>query len=127
MKEQWVQMDTYTADGIKDENGSFYYEKDTLKELHIEYPNSIDGENEMYYKNGELKGILKSDGENNLYFENGQLRIKRSYQNGLKEGEWKSFYIDGTVIETGAYKQGSKIGIWKTYDIKGELIETENF
>lgn len=125
-KEQWVAMDTYSEDGTAAENGSFYYDTGKLKKLRIEYPNTIDGENTMYYENGELKGILKEDGEDNLYYENGQLRIKRSYRDGLEEGEWKSFYFDGSVIETGTYNQGSKIGEWKRYDKTGAL-KTENF
>ena len=69
-------------------SGEFkYYYKQHLGEIQNYKEGKLDGLNETYYENGQIKHDLnfkdgELDGENISYFENGQLKSKENYEQG---------------------------------------------
>jgi antitoxin component YwqK of YwqJK toxin-antitoxin module len=49
------------------------------------------------------------------FYETGALKIIGKYENGLEEGIWKIYDVNGNIKERGRYKKGKKVGIWKTF------------
>lgn len=49
------------------------------------------------------------------FYETGALKIIGKYENGLEEGIWKIYDVNGNIKERGRYKNGKKVGIWKTF------------
>lgn len=47
---------------------------------------------------------------------------KGSFNSGLKEGSWKSWYADGTLKEVTTYRNGKKQGMYTQYDTTGNLL-----
>ena len=63
----------------------------------------IDGEHSYMHGDGELwqKYTLKDgkpEGEWVLYHSNSQMSVYRKYENGSKEGIWKSWHDDGNYL-----------------------------
>ena len=56
----------------------------------------------------------------NLY-DNGQKKLNGRYRNGIKNGKWTWWNIDGGVDSTGSYKKGLMKGQWKFYFSNGNL------
>ena len=44
--------------------------------------------------------------------------------NGLPEGDWQWFRIDGTLKRSGTFLKGEPVGIWITYDQSGKPYKT---
>ena len=44
--------------------------------------------------------------------------------NGLPEGEWQWFRIDGTLKRSGNFLKGEPVGTWITYDKTGKPYKT---
>lgn len=85
------------------------------------------------------------------YHNDGSILLEGDYQNGLREGEWISWYPDGTVWSKGyfrkgkrsgkswayhpngklymkgSYEEGKKIGPWLVYDEEGNVIANKEF
>lgn len=62
------------------------------------------------------------------YFDNGQMREKYSVDlNGLKDGEFLSFYDNGQIEYKAFYKKGKKNGVVYKYYPDGELAFKMNF
>lgn len=55
---------------------------------------------------------------------NGQMEGKEYYVNGNAEGEWQSWYEDGTKRALGSFRDGAKTGLW-TYRFDTGKVETE--
>ncbi|MFM1874358.1 MAG: hypothetical protein RL266_95 [Bacteroidota bacterium] len=51
-------------------------------------------------------------------------RINRKDKFNQKQGLWRYFHENLTPMEEGRYKNDKKDGYWKTYDIEGNLLET---
>ncbi|MDG2060149.1 MAG: hypothetical protein P8J34_08380, partial [Flavobacteriales bacterium] len=49
------------------------------------------------------------------YFINGEINIKANYLRGIYDGEYTSYNTDGTLFFTGFYKRGIRKGEWKYY------------
>lgn len=72
---------------------------------------------------GSYKDGLR-DGEWKSWYKNGDLSFEGKYVNGLEEGKHKWYYDNKKVREEGKYILGSKEGVWKKYDSDGiEAIE----
>ena len=90
-------------------------------------------EYKYYYENGNIREILsfnedkKLDGICLAYSLEGVQTGIASYKNGIKEGEWKIWRPDGSIVYEMFYKNGKKIGTWKMYDEKGNIIKEEIF
>ncbi len=78
-----------------------------------------------YYKSGNilLKGYSKTatpskddfEGTVNVYYETGEVKEERIYDNGVRDGVWKSFHKTGKIKTKGKYRNGEKVGVWKTF------------
>lgn len=86
------------------------------------------------FKNGYLLsiGIIDAEGlyqgmwEN--YYLNGKLKSKGEYLDGKKYGKWIYYFQNGKVEQEGYYdKNGSFTGTWKWYYDNSQLLRTEEF
>lgn len=74
-------------------------------------------ENEQTIKNGNYICVHSK----------GQLLLLGTYTEGLKDGVWKKFDIQGNPVEYGEYQKGHKTGLWEFFDWKGNLSMTYDF
>lgn len=66
------------------------------------------------------------NGEYSVYDRmNNKLIEKGVYKNGLKQGTWKEWYIDGTLKTVAHYKKGKVRGEIKYYDESGKFIQSQ--
>lgn len=103
------------------EDGEWYYQIEGYREEGKYADGRRTGIWKHYYDNGNLafEGNFEDgqpDGIHKFYWENANLKRMGSYIMGLKNGEWNSFYPDGTLFVTTLYKNGKEI----SYD--GSLI-----
>jgi len=94
----------------------------------IEPNNQIDTLIE-YYNNGNVKisGCFlknKRDGEWVSYFENGTKQSVHHYKNGLLNGSIEVFLNSGKLLYQGFYVEGKKHGKWIYYNKEQEPINT---
>ncbi len=85
------------------------------------------------------------------YHDDGSLYLEGIYEDGLREGEWLSWYPDGTIWSKGyfskgertgkswvyhpsgklymkgSYENGKKIGTWLVYDEEGIVLAKKEF
>ena len=85
------------------------------------------------YNNGKKEGLSKEfDREGNLItlleYSNDFLvsreKINRTDKNGLKQGEWKEFYPNGSIKSEKTFKNDLMHGYYKEYDNRGKLVLT---
>ncbi len=58
------------------------------------------------------------------YHANGKtLWSKGKMKDGIPEGYWEWYRIDGTLKRSGTFKKGETVGIWTTYDSKGKVYK----
>lgn len=69
----------------------------------------------------------KEDGEWKHYYDNGKLYFQGSYVNGDEDGAHNYYFEDGNPKEERFYKLGVKEGLWKIYDRNKTLILTINY
>lgn len=43
--------------------------------------------------------------------------------NGIPEGDWQWFRIDGTLKRSGTFSKGEPVGTWITYDQQGNTYK----
>ena len=48
---------------------------------------------------------------------------KGKTKNGLPDGYWEWFRVDGTLKRSGHFKLGEAVGEWITYDNKGKVYK----
>jgi antitoxin component YwqK of YwqJK toxin-antitoxin module len=85
------------------------------------------------YNSGKKEGLSKEyDKEGNiitlLEYNNDFLvsreRINRTDKNGLKQGDWKEFYPNGSIKTEKTFKDDMIHGYYKEYDTRGKLVLT---
>jgi antitoxin component YwqK of YwqJK toxin-antitoxin module len=54
---------------------------------------------------------------------NGSMLAKGKVKNGLPDGYWEWFRLDGTLMRSGYFDDGAQVGEWTTYDAKGEVYK----
>ena len=54
-------------------------------------------------------------------------KINRRDKNGQKQGVWKDFYFNGNLQKEGTYRDDKKNGFFKEYTINGSLLNTDKF
>lgn len=74
---------------------------------------------ENFYRKGEIykKIVYNSDCTKSAEFE---------LKDGKRHGEWKSYHENGKLREEGNYEDGLENGIFKYYDLNGEILKTEH-
>lgn len=72
--------------------------------------------------------VYTSDTEQVTYFRNGIVAQRGALANGLREGVWRSWSLDGrTIVSEGAYRNGRRDGVWRYYDNRGQLYQTQSY
>lgn len=65
------------------------------------------------------------DGLTIKYHANGKtIWSKGKIINGIPEGYWEWYRIDGTIKRSGHFKNGATVGEWITYDTKEKPYKT---
>ena len=114
---------------------------------------------ENLWDNGNPKTVrfFKEEGNEKIlvqekqYYPEGQLNMEGSFKNKLREGEWNSWYEDGTLWSSGSfmagvrhgkgivyhpngtksiegtYEEGRRTGLWKSWDEAGNLLSEQRF
>ena len=81
-------------------------------------------EENYFYKSGKIYRKFKFSSQKlspklsakfSEFYETGALKVSGKYENGFKEGIWKTYYKSGKMKERGKYKRGEKVGIWKAF------------
>ncbi len=77
---------------------------------------------ECTYVHGEVHGIRS------LYYEgNKKLQTAETYDNGVMDGLFEEYHINGKVALTGLYVDDAMEGVWKKYNESGQLLEEVSF
>ena len=77
---------------------------------------------------GKYNDKGKKQGEWLYWFENGTFREKANFVNGIKHGNFISYYEKGGFVDTeGKYRKGHQNGTWKYYFETGGLLKTQSF
>ena len=82
---------------------------------------------DLYYKNGEIKTFVifkngKRNGVYKSYYEDGTILLESMYINGVQEGFEKCYYNNGKIKEENNFKNGERNGVCKTYSKDGQLL-----
>ena len=86
-----------------------------------------------YYPNGQIKEIENYndegayDGEYKSYFQNGSLHSEFTFKEGKEDGYYKSYFQNGKMAEEGWYIGGEKNGYWLSYNPLGTLTDREYY
>jgi antitoxin component YwqK of YwqJK toxin-antitoxin module len=91
-----------------------------------------DGWQAAYYPNGITfeEGYWKNGlrhGEWTSWYSTGRIANKLYYVNGNLNSNFISYYEDGQIMTEGVYKNGMRINKWKEYYDNGNLKEEGNF
>jgi hypothetical protein len=70
---------------------------------------------------GQLTHMLR-EGVWKHFYPNGSLLAEGVYLQGEKSGDWILYYADGQEKSKGSYKNDLKHGVWKEIDPKGEIL-----
>ena len=54
-------------------------------------------------------------------------KIRHSYKNGKRDGEWIAWDSKGQKRATGSFKKGNRSGLWIEFDEKGKEISSRSF
>ena len=92
----------------------------------------LDGLQKTYYPNGKIKEIYNCDsgliiGLYKEYFMNGQIKTAGSYNAVGPDGEWKSFYSDGSPGSNYFFKAGEQTGRSFAWDPGGNLTGEDTY
>jgi CHAT domain-containing protein/antitoxin component YwqK of YwqJK toxin-antitoxin module/Flp pilus assembly protein TadD len=139
--------------GKKQGKSTVYYENGNLKTEENYDEDILIGEVKKYYMHGKLqyavpiqnglwngkgmlydslKGFVRKEftvinevieGKETFFYENGAVDEYNFWENGLKKGESKGFYLDGTVRYTGTYLRDHREGQWTWYYPNGNKEE----
>ncbi len=72
--------------------------------------------------NGKLDTLEKTE-----YYPNGQIRIKGTYKNNKRDGEWIYYFEDGKVWSQGTFKDGKSDGVFTVYNKDGSLFMRSSY
>jgi antitoxin component YwqK of YwqJK toxin-antitoxin module len=61
------------------------------------------------------------------YHRDGSIHAKGDMVNGVPDGYWEWFRLDGTKMRSGHFKKGEQVGEWITYDKKGNIHKVTSF
>lgn len=124
-------INTYFDNGLL--HTRIFYNNDIMDGLYeTYYPNTnVVGEelgllaSRYYMKNNKIDGLRIE------YYDNGQLWLKCNYKDGLKDGIFEEYYEteDGQIIlwRKGFYVNGIRNGLYQTFDINGNLLKSINY
>lgn len=92
---------------------------------------SQEKELKTFFDNSAVKSeYIYSDANNykvTNYFENGNVKEIGEFANGKMHGSWLSFTKEGIKAGEASYNNGLKQGEWKIYDQSGNMRYTINY
>ena len=91
----------------------------TREKMGKEYYNTGEIKKEIIYKNRKDTSDVKVIG----YYRSGKTQYYTNYKNGIREGEYKSFYEDGFIKDDLNFNKGKLYGVQRRYNKKHELYE----
>lgn len=113
----------YFENDVKEKYTKVYYNEGSIKKI-IPFEAGLENGTALTFNKDSViilieeykKGILLS-----------REVINRIDKNGLKQGLWKFFYSDGTLMEEVTYLNDKKNGFLKRYDENGVLVKIEKY
>jgi antitoxin component YwqK of YwqJK toxin-antitoxin module len=105
----------------------FYYPNGKIKALVNQSENGRVTRTNNFFENGHPmasgKYLDKQKDSTWIYFneEDTTLAAEENYRAGIKEGVWKTFYLDGRVAEEITYSQNKKEGPWTQFFTDGTV------
>jgi antitoxin component YwqK of YwqJK toxin-antitoxin module len=86
----------------------------------------------QFHKNGtkSMEGRISNglrEGEWISWYADGKVWSKGSFKNGLREGRGLVYYPNGQVQIDGYYENGERSGLWKSWDEHGKLISETDY
>ncbi len=109
----------FAADS-KEGTAYIYFPDGKIKQTFAYSSGKKEGLSKEYDKDGKIITLL----EYNNDFLVSRERINRTDKNGLKQGDWKEFYPNGSIKSERTYKDDLMHGYYKEYDIRGKLVLT---
>ncbi|MBI1286284.1 MAG: hypothetical protein GC178_01785 [Flavobacteriales bacterium] len=76
---------------------------------------------ELHVTAGNFSGRLL-DGDYDSFYPDGSLKEKGEFKKGLKHGEWMMWYENGQLKEVAEFRKGEKHGDYTSYDPKGNVM-----
>ena len=113
----WFEKINY-KNGVLDGVYEWYDENNNLVKKGTFRDGKMEGTWDVYYANGELKGVLRSrefyknnliDGVSTQYWDADQVYCQSHYENGLQHGPYKKYDLNGQIVDKGVYKNGKKV------------------
>jgi YD repeat-containing protein len=106
---------TGNAQFLKEVEGVYYAEAEPYTGIFKSYHDNYNLKLEMNLVEGMKNGEVK------IYFEDGTLNEIRSYKNNLMHGIWVTYNLQGKKIAEARYADGKKEGTWQIWDENGVL------
>ena len=81
---------------------------------------------ESRFPSGQARMVKMLDKSGNCveeieYYESGQVKMQGRLAGGLREGEWKAYFLDGRTQSIDNFKQGKLDGVTQVYWDNGNL------
>jgi antitoxin component YwqK of YwqJK toxin-antitoxin module len=57
------------------------------------------------------------------YHKDGSIHAKGTTTDGVPDGYWEWFRLDGTKMRSGYFKSGKQTGTWTTYAKNGRVVK----
>lgn len=111
------------VDDIKQDYSFYYYPDGKLKNKVPFILGKEDGMGFEYAEDGTIITLTEYKGG----FTRKQERINRKDKEGLKQGIWKEFYVNGKTKSEGKYVDDKKNGFFKEYALNGDLLKTTKY
>lgn len=61
------------------------------------------------------------------YHKDGSIHAQGYLKDGVPDGYWEWFRLDGTKMRSGYFQNGKQVGEWVTYDKKGQVHKVTSF
>lgn len=98
-----------------------YVGNDSLNREQIEYHT-----NGKVFKTGHLKDGVRF-GDWKSFYPNGQIWSEQSYFNGRRDGPTKTWFENGQLRYEGAYANDERFGRWVFYNEQGDTVKVADF
>ncbi|TGV00248.1 toxin-antitoxin system YwqK family antitoxin [Flavivirga rizhaonensis] len=91
------------------------------------------GKTYYWFKSGQIHQSVSTSGglvlhkKYSKYYQSNQLAEQGEFSLGLKIGDWKTWYENGTLKTNEVWSNGYKNGHFKAYDSQGNLIEKGDY
>ncbi len=61
------------------------------------------------------------------YHRDGSIHARGDLVDGVPDGYWEWFRLDGTRMRSGFFRKGTQVGEWTTYDQQGRVHKVTSF